>query len=201
MKRFVEPVLTIAVLVGITGFFFYQNHQREIARSPAYEGSDVAIARPIKSSDTKYKICQTTRVSDGDTIAVDCDGEKLKLRFCGIDAPESKQPLGQDSKALLSKFVDGKQVIIRPIEKDRYGRTVAEVEVKGDRRDKNGDLEVLLVNAEMVRSGLAYHYKQYSSNCPSRDRIAEAEKFAQDKKIGVWSGEHQKPWDFRKASK
>ena len=45
MKReFVEASLTIAVLVGITGFFLYQNNQREIARSPAYEGDEVAIA-------------------------------------------------------------------------------------------------------------------------------------------------------------
>ncbi|MFN5924484.1 MAG: thermonuclease family protein, partial [Pseudanabaena sp.] len=152
----------IAVL-GVAVFFFHQNHQREIAARPSYEGNnDAAIARPIKLSDTKYKICETTRVSDGDTIAVDCDGEKLKLRFCGIDAPESKQPLGKESKALMSKLVEGKQVYVRPIELDRYGRTVAEVEVKSDRKVNQRDYEVLFVNAEMVKAGLAYEYKQYS---------------------------------------
>jgi endonuclease YncB( thermonuclease family) len=52
----------------------------------------------------------------------------------------------------------------------------------------------------MVRSGMAYHYKQYS-NCPNRELIIDAEKFAQDKKIGVWSGNHVKPWDYRHAKK
>ncbi|MFM7886736.1 MAG: thermonuclease family protein, partial [Pseudanabaena sp.] len=155
----------------------------------------------IKLSDTAYKICETTRVSDGDTIAVDCDGEKLKLRFCGIDAPESKQPLGKESKDLMSKLVEGKQVYVRPIELDRYGRTVAEVEVKSDRKVNQRDYEVLFVNAEMVKAGLAYEYKQYSKNCPNREIIVDAEKFAKDKKIGVWSGDYQKPWDYRKASK
>ena len=199
MKReFVEASLTIAVLVGITGFFLYQNNQREIARSPAYEGDEVAIAKPIKLSETAYKICQTTRVSDGDTIAVDCDGEKLKLRLCGIDAPEKAQPLGSESRALMVKLVENKQVMIRPIEKDRYGRIVAEIEVKGDRRLENGEYEVLFVNEEMVRSGLAYEYKQYSKNCPNRNRIAKAEEFAKDKKLGVWDGgNYQKPWDFK----
>jgi hypothetical protein len=45
------------------------------------------------------------------------------------------------------------------------------------------------------------HYKQYSANCPNRELIIDAEKFAQDKKIGVWSGNHVKPWDYRHAKK
>ncbi len=62
----------------------------------------------------------------------------------------------------MSKLVEYKQVSIRPIEKDKYGRTVAEVEVKGDRLNDRGDFENLFVNVEMVRSGMAYHYKQFS---------------------------------------
>lgn len=202
-KEIVEGVVSAIAVLGIAGFFVYQNHQRDMAARPSYEGNnEAAIARPIKLSDTAYKICETTKVSDGDTIAVNCNHEKLKLRFCGIDAPESKQPLGKESKALMMKLVENKQVMIRPIEKDRYGRTVAEVEVKGDRKLDNGQYEVLFVNAEMVKAGLAYHYSQYSKNCPSRDRIVEAEKFAKDKRIGVWDGgSYQKPWEYRHASK
>lgn len=201
-NKIVESAVNAIAVLGVAGFFFHQNHQREIAARPSYEGNnDAAIARPIKLSDTKYKICETTRVSDGDTIAVDCDGEKLKLRFCGIDAPESKQPLGKESKALMSKLVEGKQVYVRPIELDRYGRTVAEVEVKSDRKVNQRDYEVLFVNAEMVKAGLAYEYKQYSKNCPNRDRISKAEDFAREKKIGVWSGNYEKPWDYRRKNK
>lgn len=106
------------------------------------------------------------------------------------------QPLGQESKALLAKFVENKQVIIRPIERDRYDRTVAEVSVK-----VGNDEKATLVNAEIVRAGLAYHYAQYSKNCPNRDVIADAEAIAQKNKVGVWSGIHVKPWDYRRASK
>lgn len=88
-KRIIETIMSVAVISGITGFFLYQNNQKEMSKRPAYEGSQAAIARPINSADTQYKICQTTKVSDGDTINVTCDGdEKLKIRFCGIDAPE-----------------------------------------------------------------------------------------------------------------
>ena len=200
-KRIIENVVTAIAVLGVLGFFVWQNHQREIANSPSYEGNKNAITRPIKLENTAYKICETTKVADGDTITVNCDGEKLKIRFCGIDAPEGSQELGSESKALLSKLVEGKQVFIRPIEKDRYGRTVAEVEVKGDRKGNNGEYEVLLVNSEMVRAGLAYHYKQYSSNCIHKEAIASAEDFAKDKKLGVWSGNYEKPWDYRKSQK
>jgi endonuclease YncB( thermonuclease family) len=141
------------------------------------------------------------RVSDGDTIAVDCSGQELKIRFCGIDAPEKAQPLGMDSKALMSKLIEGKKVFVTAIETDRYGRTVAEVEAVGDRKNDKGETINTFVNAEMVRAGMAYHYAQYSKNCPNRELIVEAEKFAQDKKIGVWSGNFEKPWDFRRTSK
>ena len=191
-----EHFITALAIAGITGFFFWDNHQREISKRPAYEGNAAVIARPINSADTAYKICQTTRVSDGDTINVDCDGETLKIRLCGIDAPEKKQPLGMDSKALLSKYVEGKTVIVRPMERDRYDRTVAEVSVKVGNDDIAHN-----VNAEMVRAGMAYHYRQYSKNCPSRDQIVDAEAIAQKNKVGVWSGNYQKPWEYRRASK
>jgi len=195
-----EHIITGLAIAGITGFFFYDNHQREISKRPAYEGSQAAIARPIRSEDTQYKICRGTKISDGDTITAECDGQVLKIRFCGIDAPEKKQPLGQESKALMTKLIEGRDLIIRPLEKDRYDRTVAEVEAKTDRTDANGAVYDL-TNAEMVKAGMAYHYAQYSKNCPNRDRIIDAEKFAKDKKIGVWSGSHQKPWDYRHAKK
>ena len=194
---YIEGFVAI-VIAGYVGLNYWQNHQRDINSRVNYDGEDVAISRPVKLSDTAYKICQTKRVADGDTIEVDCDGEELKLRFCGIDAPESKQPLGQESKALMAKLVEGKQVMVYPIEKDRYDRTIAEVEVFSGQKTDKGENVNLFVNGEMVLSGLAYHYAQYSSSCPNKEAIVNAEDLAKDKKLGVWSGDYQKPWDYRK---
>ncbi|MCA6521761.1 MAG: thermonuclease family protein [Pseudanabaena sp. M051S1SP2A07QC] len=196
MRKIFDTAIEISIIVAAIALFMHHRNEQEMSKRPSYEGNEAAIARPIRSEDTQYKICQTTKVSDGDTIAVDCDGEKLKLRFCGIDAPESKQQLGAESKALLSKLVEGKQVIVRPMEQDRYDRTVAEVSVK-----VGNDEYAHNVNTEMVKSGMAYHYKQYSSNCPSREAIAIAEDEAKSNKIGVWSGDYQKPWEYRKKNK
>ena len=40
-------------------------------------------------------------IYDGDTLRVVRDGEELKIRLCGIDAPEIKQPLGIESRDYL----------------------------------------------------------------------------------------------------
>ncbi|MEM7757129.1 MAG: hypothetical protein AAF298_03225 [Cyanobacteria bacterium P01_A01_bin.40] len=40
-------------------------------------------------------------IYDGDTLRVVRGDEELKIRFCGIDAPEIKQPLGVESRDYL----------------------------------------------------------------------------------------------------
>jgi endonuclease YncB( thermonuclease family) len=99
-------------------------------------------------------------VSDGDTITVLKEKTRFKIRLHGIDAPESHQAFGNRAKQFSSDLVFGKTVQIRPLNTDRYGRTLAWVYVNGK-----------TVNEEIVRAGYAWHYKRYS-----KDRnLAEAE--------------------------
>jgi micrococcal nuclease len=154
-------------------------------------GCNMAIAQP-------QKICDVTKITDGDTINVSCSGVKDKIRFCGIDAPEIKhgrkdgQPYGRDAREFVRKLLDGGKVELVEVERDRYGRMVAELW-----------LGKTFINAEVVRAGLAYDYKQYSKRCPHRDQIVNAEAIAQKNKSGVWDGarDYQLPWDFRKANR
>jgi micrococcal nuclease len=139
---------------------------------------------------------QVVRVSDGDTIAVRQGVREMKIRFCGIDAPEKAQPLGKESKANLQKLVNevGGKVMVSEVERDRYGRTVAEVF-----SSKNG-MEKFW-NEEQLTSGNAYFYKQYASSCPNKDIYEKAEAIAQSKRLGVWGGNYQKPWDYRRQQR
>jgi endonuclease YncB( thermonuclease family) len=132
-------------------------------------------------------------IYDGDTLRVIRGNEELKIRFCGIDAPEKAQALGIESRDYLRSLVAFSQgkVYITPIESDRYGRTVAEL------FDTNGNF----LNAEMVKAGLAYHYQRYSGNCPHKQDIVVAEKTAQKSKLGVWANKNsQPPWIWRRAA-
>lgn len=51
-----------------------------------------------------------------------------------------------------------------------------------------GTEEEKLLNYELVRAGMAHHYKEYSDRCPNGGEIlADAEKEAKSKQVGLWS--------------
>lgn len=133
-------------------------------------------------------------VYDGDTLRVTDGVEEIKIRLCGIDAPERDMPMGLESRDHLRNLVaqgDGTIVVV-PIETDRYGRIVAELFVP-----IKPDLE-LPVNAQMVADGMAYHYEKYSSQCLRPQMLADVEAEAKAQGLGVWANpEAMKPWEYR----
>lgn len=137
------------------------------------------------------------RVSDGDTLTILRGLEKQKIRLCGIDAPEKNQPLGRESSDFVRSLIaqSNNKVIVVPTQSDRYGRTVAEVFViLPDGSEK-------FLQEELILAGLAYHYAQYSSRCPNRNAIVEAEAIARSQKVGVWRGFHVPPWEHRRKNR
>jgi len=104
------------------------------------------------------------------------------MAFDGIDTPETNPAGGIESRDYLrSRLSDNATVRLNPIEKDRYGRTVAEI-----------FLGETFINVEMVRVGHAWHYRRYSGNCPNRSAIVKAAQGVQ--LTGM------PPWEFRKRN-
>lgn len=134
-------------------------------------------------------------VYDGDTLRVERNGEELKIRLCGIDAPETEQQFGIESRDHLRSLInqgDG-TLIVLPVEQDRYGRTVAEIFVP-----VAGTAEEIHLTSQMVMDGYAYHYERYSGDCPNGQVLAGAEEQARSRSAGVWSDPNAlKPWDYR----
>ncbi len=56
---------------------------------------------------------------------------------------------------------------------------------------------------EMLKAGMAYHYKQYSGNCHKCDVFDAAEAIASSQQRGVWKLQNggQRPWDYRKSNR
>lgn len=129
-------------------------------------------------------------VSDGDTITVlDANNVQHKIRLSGIDAPEKKQPFGQVAKTKLAGLVYGKKVSVEWYKLDRYGRTIGVVTADG----KDAGLE-------MLRAGMAWHYKKYQSEQTPSDRVIYngAEGVARSSRLGVWSDASPvAPWEWR----
>lgn len=135
-------------------------------------------------------------IYDGDTLQINCAGKVSKVRLCGVDAPEKSQPGGIESRNKLREILAGGKIEFYAIEQDRYGRTVAEIAVS------TGEPKEIFVNEKMVSTGNAYHYAQYSKNCPNRSAIAAAEEVARTARAGLWKNpEAQRPWDYRKQNR
>lgn len=136
---------------------------------------------------------RVVKVADGDTITVlDAQRQQHVIRLGGIDAPEKSQPYGQKSKAHLSQAVFGQTVAITFDKRDRYGRIVGQVRVRGED-----------ANLQQLQAGLAWHYKQYQKEQAPEDRIVydAAERAAREKRLGLWQGQGsaspEPPWDYR----
>tara|TARA_B100001057_G_scaffold468708_1_gene528176 strand:+ start:132 stop:539 length:408 start_codon:yes stop_codon:yes gene_type:complete len=112
----------------------------------------------VYSSGTNAEL-QTTIIKscyDGDTCTTS-RGEKIRLAC--IDTPELKgkkaDPIAaKEARDFLNKLVINKEVSIRRITKDRYGRTVAEL------FKNNINIQKLLVD-----KGYGQIYKKYSNQC------------------------------------
>jgi len=60
--------------------------------------------------------------------------------------------------------------------------------------------EEIAVKAQMVANGYAYHYAQYSGDCPNGDLLTAIESQAQAARHGVWSHPNSvQPWDYRRS--
>jgi micrococcal nuclease len=99
--------------------------------------------------------CQVTKVTDGDTLHMTCDGAKHKVRLLGFDTPEiyhpkcaSEKAMGEEATRVMAALVaSGPVTGVTFKGHDRYGRDLAWVEVGG--RD---------VTTVMLASGLAVVY-------------------------------------------
>jgi endonuclease YncB( thermonuclease family) len=128
-------------------------------------------------------------VIDGDTIEI----HGTRIRLFGIDAPESSQlcvrqtgerwRCGQQASFALADLIGGATVRCDQRDVDRYGRVVA-VCFKGTE-----DLD-----RWMVANGWAVAYRRYSLD------YAADEDEAHHRKINIWSGEFEMPWDWRRQN-
>lgn len=141
-------------------------------------------------------------VPDGDTVRiVDGDGAIHSVRLAGIDAPERSQRYGGVARDGLAGRVFGRDVVVSWHKRDRYGRLVGEVRVKGSNGCSGEDCPGLTdVGFEQVAAGLAWHYRQYENEqAPEqRRRYALAEQAARARRDGLWKDERPvPPWEYR----
>jgi len=137
---------------------------------------------------------EVVRVVDGDTLIVRKDDSShpaassergVRLRLLGIDCPESVkpnhpvEPWGSEATLFTKQLVSGKAIRLQFDRRrvDRYNRYLAYVFVNDQ-----------MLNAELVRKGLA-RVSTFSGDSETMSRrLRDAEKEARLRSRGIWSG-------------
>jgi len=133
---------------------------------------------------------KVTKVIDGDSVLVRTTTSFLEIRLYGIDAPEYGQPYSGAAKQFVKNMADHKQVLVKPLYKDSYGRTVAIVQL-GSR----------LLNEEIVRQGYAWVYPRYCRKTIC-EKWQQYEKNAQEDRKGLWAAPRPvAPWVYKRYRK
>jgi micrococcal nuclease len=129
---------------------------------------------------------EVTRVSDGDTIYVEIDGQEQILRYIGIDAPEIEGPykelewLGPEAAEANRDYVEDTTVWLeRDVsDTDPNGRLLRYVW-------KRYGPGWLMVNRELVKMGLAEAH-DYEPDTRYHDLLFAAQDDAQAADAGLW---------------
>ena len=150
----------------------------------------VGVAAPAQAYPTMPPGVQgpftVTKFVDGDTIHVDANGQRLKIRMIGLDTPETVDPrkpvqcFGREASAQAKTILGGQSVYLEtdPSQDsvDRYGRTLAYVWTESGR----------LFNLDMIADDYAF---EYTYDLPYRYRadFKAAENDARTQERGLWS--------------
>jgi micrococcal nuclease len=191
-------VVSLVVLVALAGTSGCSvgGHQATLPSPGVTAGAPTA---PAHATETGW---QVKRVVDGDTILVTRNGSDERVRFAGIDTPETVkantpiQCYGPQASAETHTLLDGQTVLLEsdPTQPtyDQYNRRLAHVWTT----TSTGHAR-LLVSWYLVRNGFA-HARTYGTPTSWQSTYEAAQSQARRDNLGFWSpttcnGDTKKP--------
>ena len=136
-------------------------------------------------ADQSKQSYEVVKIVDGDTIDVQLNGKVERIRFIGINTPETVDPrkpvecFGIEASNKAKTILTGKNVILEndPAqgERDKYNRLLRYVFLEDGTN----------FNLLMVQDGYAYEYT-YDGPYKYQTKFKQAQKYAEDNKLGLW---------------
>ena len=134
------------------------------------------------------------RFIDGDSfVGKRQNGQSVPVRISGIDAPERGQSGSRQADRALRSMLGERLLELRVVKRDRYGRLVGRLLADGTD-----------VGLQLVRQGLAWHFKRYEhEQAPGvRRQYRQAQRSARDQGIGIWKNPNAlPPWEWRRQAR
>lgn len=138
---------------------------------------------PVRGLD-KLPKAQVVRVVDGDTVELDLNGRREKVRLIGVNTPETVDPrravqaYGKEASAFTRNVLGGRTVHVeRDVEqRDRYDRLLAYLYTE----------DGTFFNALLVRAGFAQAYT-VSPNVKYAGQFRELMRKARAENRGLWA--------------
>lgn len=161
----------IQLIVGgliVIGSFLYSKYQ-PVAQAPV----------------TQAGYYNVSKFDDGDTIVVDMNGVDEKVRFIGVDTPETHDPrkpvqcFGKVAAEFTKNLIGNNQVRLEAdptnTNRDRYNRLLRYVYLP----------DGTLVNLEIIIQGYGFAYLSFPVQKADEFRLAQ--KNARENEKGLWS--------------
>ena len=162
----------------------------KIVNSAVYYDENFNVINALEQEEIERIKVKFNRKIDGDTAEFELNNEIIKVRFLGINTPETvdknrgEEPYGKEASAYTEEKLKNATKIeleydSNASEKDKYGRILAWVFVDDS-----------LLQKELVSNGLAETY-MLENNYRYAGVLQLAEEEAKNNKLGIWSSIEQ----------
>lgn len=148
------------------------------------------------NDDNLFEEVVIDRVVDGDTAEFILNGEKKKLRFIGVDTPETVHPTkgeqyyGKEASNFTKKSLEGKTVYLEKdvSDVDRYGRVLRYIwlEKPNDYKNiSNDEIKNKMFNAILLKEGYAVT-STFPPDVKYESIFLDISRAARENEKGLW---------------
>jgi endonuclease YncB( thermonuclease family) len=186
--RFATPVLLFAAAFGLVHVLFIEPDSTPRAATSSSPKNTTFTSGAADRNISSHSATRDVRAIDGDSLR----GSGGDIRLLNIDAPEFRQTCrdaqgrnwecGRAAHQRLKELSEQGSLACRERGRDRYGRSLSNCTARGGRD----------IGETLVREGLAVDF--------GSGAYAAAERAARNARRGIWSGDVQRPQDWRRQN-